>query len=260
VLTERPRMADFARVFAAVDQVTGWHTLDGYRATARDAVSDVLDGEPFAQAVVALVDESGPDGIVLTASELLERVHTPERIPKRWPKDATRASGQLKRLAPALRTIGIEVDDSRRGPKPKKQRLLALTATPDRLASIQERRSNAASPASPDGEKRPLTSANTGDATASPAASPRCAPGHGGTLQTLGVTLANAVASPKHLAPDQRKHRRGDAGDAGDADMHPLSDAVTPHAWWLGRRTGAHGRDCPECRRAIGGPDHVETV
>src|SRR5690606_38677959 len=102
-LTERPRMADFARVLAAVDQVRGWSTLEDYKAGARDAVADVLEGEPFAQAVVKLVDEAGPDGVRATAQEILTSVDAPDRLPKRWPKDATRAAGQLKRLAPALR-------------------------------------------------------------------------------------------------------------------------------------------------------------
>src|SRR5690606_10581116 len=51
-LTERPRMADFARILKAVDTIKGWNTLDSYKATASNAVADVLDGEPFIQAVV----------------------------------------------------------------------------------------------------------------------------------------------------------------------------------------------------------------
>src|SRR5690606_22175670 len=141
-LEERPRMADFARVLAAVDKVQGWNTLDSYKATARDAVAAVLEGEPCAQAVVALVGRAGADGSTLPASELLGRVPTPDRLLKKWPKDPPRAGGQLKRLAPALRSIGIEVDDSKRGPKPKKQRLYTLTAS-------AERRYETASPASP---------------------------------------------------------------------------------------------------------------
>jgi hypothetical protein len=212
-LTERPRMADFARVLAAVDQVQGWTTLDTYKSTARDAVADVLDGEPFAQAVVDLVDQAGEEGVTLTASELLERVPTPDRLPKKWPKDPTRAGGQLKRLAPALRTIGIEVDDSQRGPKPKKQRLYRLTASP-------ERRQETASPASPEGPPSPLTSENRGDATWGTPASP---PPHRGTLGTAGGTLPRPSASPQPTPPDLGKPEQGDTGTAGDAEMPPLS-------------------------------------
>ncbi|MFD9211797.1 ATP-binding protein [Streptomyces sp. NPDC059544] len=128
-LTELPRMADFARVLAAVDHVTGWHTLQSYKATAADAVADVLDGEPFAQAVVDLVRTTGPDGMTVTAAQLLESVTAPEKLPKKWPKDPTRAAGQLKRLAPALRTIGIDVDDSKRQPDGNRSRLYRLTTS-----------------------------------------------------------------------------------------------------------------------------------
>jgi hypothetical protein len=217
VLTERPRMADFARVLAAVDQVKGWKTLESYKATARDAVADVLDGEPFAQAVVVLVDRAGPLGVTLTASELLERVPTPDKLPKKWPKDPTRAGGQLKRLAPALRTIGIEVDDSKRGPSPKKQRLYKLTAS-------AERRYETASPASPNGPDSAVTSGNRGDAGGGTLASPTLAEGDAGDAEGDAVLFA---ASPHNTASDLRGNGSGDAGDAGDAEMQPLSNAVT---------------------------------
>ncbi|MFC5719853.1 ATP-binding protein [Streptomyces gamaensis] len=215
-LDERPRMADFARVLAAVDHVTGWSTLDSYKSTAADAVADVLDGEPFAQAVVELVDKAGPEGVTLTATQLLDAVETPEKLPKKWPKDPTRAGGQLKRLAPALRTIGIEVDDSQRGPKPKKQRLYKLTASP-------ERRCETASPASPQAPKTPVTCTNRGDASERPVASPL--PGQGDAGNAEGDAGPRA-ASPHDTGSDLPGYRRGDAGDAGNAEMQHLSDAA----------------------------------
>lgn len=252
-LTERPRMADFARVLAAVDKVKGWETLQTYKASARDAVADVLDGEPFAQAVVALVDRAGEAGLILTASELLERVPTPERLPKKWPKDPTRAGGQLKRLAPALRTIGIEVDDSKRGPKPKKQRLYALTAT-------AERRSETASPAFPNGTEKPLSSGNRGDAAGGTLATPLDLKGDATAPQGDAGQFA---ASPVNEPSDLGEYGRGDAGDAGDAEMHPLSDddnAPTPIGPNVGPcvqcrkptiRFGKFGKThCPDCRTA----------
>jgi hypothetical protein len=226
-LEERPRMADFARVLAAVDTVKGWSTLDSYKATARDAVADVLDGEPFAQAVVALVDRAGPDGITLTASELLERVQAPERLPKKWPKDPTRAGGQLKRLAPALRTIGIDVDDSKRGPKPKKQRLYTLTATP-------ERRYETASPASPSSSETGADLCERGGRYEGDASVP---PRLRGDAENVVGDAGPFAASPHGAASDLRKHARGDAGDAGDAGMHPLSDEPRPK------------RPCARCSR-----------
>ncbi|MDX5572884.1 ATP-binding protein [Streptomyces sp. ID01-9D] len=213
VLTERPRMADFARVLAAVDKVQGWNTLGSYKASARDAVTDVLDGEPFAQAVVALVDRAGADGLVLTASELLERVPTPDKLPKKWPKDSTRAGGQLKRLAPALRTVGIEVDDSKRGPKPLRQRLYRLTAT-------AERRYETASPAATNTPDSALTSGNRGVATGGPLATPHPA---GGPLGGAEGAAERFAATPQGTTSDLHLSSPGDAGTLGDAEMQPLS-------------------------------------
>lgn len=216
-LTERPRMADFARVLAAVDQVQGWNTVDSYQTSARDAVADVLDGEPFAQAVAALVDRAGDDGIRMTTQQILDAVDTPEKPPKKWPKDSTRAGGQLKRLAPALRTIGIEVDDSQRGPAPKRQRLYHLTAS-------SERRCKTASIASTATAKPPVTSGNGVDATAStPASTPTPDMDAVDTAMDAGAFTASIPSTPSDL----HEYREMDAGDAMDAEMHPLSDAAT---------------------------------
>lgn len=220
-LEERPRMADFARVLAAVDMVKGWNTLDSYKATARDAVADVLDGEPFAQAVVALVDRAGPDGITVTASELLERVQAPERLPKKWPKDSTRAGGQLKRLAPVLRTIGIEVDDSKRGPAPKRQRLYHLTASADR-------RCETASTASSTDGKDAVTSGNRVDAGMDAVASTPLPEQLGMDAVDAEMDASHPVASIPGTRSDQQLSHGMDAADAMDAEMRPLSHDVRP--------------------------------
>jgi hypothetical protein len=246
-LEERPRMADFARVLAAVDKVKGWDTLDSYKATARDAVADVLDGEPFAQAVVALVDRAGADGLTLTASELLERVPAPERLPKKWPKDPTRAGGQLKRLAPVLRSIGIEVDDSKRTPDAKRKRLYVLTA-------LAERRHETASAAS---ATDPGTVPDQGkqggrwgvDASVRNPTRPDAA--------DAAPDAADAAASGALTLPDQGEPQRADTADAADAGMQAVSPDV-PTGPDVGPcvqcrnptiRYGQHGTPrCPNCR------------
>ncbi|MFC4910900.1 ATP-binding protein [Actinomadura gamaensis] len=226
-LTHRPRMADFARVLAATDHVTGWHTLDTYTAGARDAVADVLDGDPFAQALIALVDQAGPEGIAATAQEILDQVPTPERLPKKWPKDATRAGGQIKRLAPALRHVGIDVDDTGRGPRPKRQRIYRLTPT-------SERGRIPASTASTPSPEPDLTSHNTADASrlAQRPPSVHLASTASAEPRQADAVDAQADAGPPHsvrLAQslDQRKQPSADAGDAVDAEMHYPSDVGT---------------------------------
>ncbi|MGW4033098.1 ATP-binding protein [Streptomyces sp. NPDC004838] len=222
VLTERPRMADFARVLAAVDQVQGWDTLDSYKASARDAVADVLDGEPFAQAVVALVDAAGPDGVTVTAQELLDAVAAPERLPKKWPKDSTRAGGALKRLAPALRTIGINVDDTQRQPKGNRSRLYQLTTSESR------RKTAPAAPTAPatGSDLQQRAGAVTNASTRNGGPSTRRAPGAGAAGARAGAE--NSTAPAADTLPDLGEHTPAGATGGAGADSHQLSDPATP--------------------------------
>lgn len=135
-LDSMPRMADFARVLAAVDQVTGWQTLPDYLAASSNVASDALEGDPFGTAVAALVEQAGT--WTGTAGQLLEQLQPPGGVrPKDWPPDPTRAGGQVKRLAPLLRSIGITVDDTQRSRDRHRSKLLILTRTdaPDESAS-----------------------------------------------------------------------------------------------------------------------------
>ena len=107
-----PRMADFARVLAAVDRIQGWNTLRSYTDAAADATTAVLESDPVAAAVVALLDHDETwEG---TTSELLELI-TPERRPRGWPQSARGLAGALTRLAPALRAYGISYERQTRG-------------------------------------------------------------------------------------------------------------------------------------------------
>jgi hypothetical protein len=107
-LAERPRLADFARIAAAVDQVTGWATLPDFVARSEAAQADVVAGDPFATAVAALIDRVG--SWTGTASELLDVVPRPDPAPRSWPATHQAVGGQLRRVAPALRAAGYHVD------------------------------------------------------------------------------------------------------------------------------------------------------
>ncbi|MGP3950091.1 ATP-binding protein [Streptomyces sp. 7N604] len=220
-LTERPRMADFARVLAAVDHVTGWHTTASYKATAADAVADVLDGEPFAQAVVALVDTSGPEGIEMTAAQILEAVQTPEKLPKKWPKDPTRAGGQLKRLAPALRTVGINVDDSRRQPDGNRSRLYRLTASESRRISAPG--APAAPETVPGQQERPGARAESSTRTSARSTRTEAFAGASGAAPGAAQIPAPADRTP----PEQGELPPAGAAGAPGADLQLFSDAAT---------------------------------
>ena len=118
-LPRLPRMADFARVACAAAPAFGW-TAEGMLAALEEnraeAVAAVIEADPIAVAVRAVAEERGGrsrSGWSGTASTLLAEINArtpPERQREReWPKDATRLSGRLRRIAPALRRAGVEL-------------------------------------------------------------------------------------------------------------------------------------------------------
>jgi hypothetical protein len=104
--------------------VTGWNTVDDYSATAADIAETVIDSDRFACAVRDLV----PPGTTWagTAAELLNKV-TPERPPRGWPRSPRAVSGAIRRITPALRTVGITVEHARE-PDGNRTRTITITA------------------------------------------------------------------------------------------------------------------------------------
>lgn len=125
-----PRMADFARVVAAVDKLRGTTALDTYRALVTRVQADVVDADPVARAVRDLVDKRA-EAWQGSAGELLTQI-TPERPPRGWPETPQGMAAALRRAAPPLRAAGVNVTylgkggghapsrglDPREGPEP----------------------------------------------------------------------------------------------------------------------------------------------
>ncbi len=104
-LASKPRMADFARVLAAVDIVMGTSGLKHYVAKQRTVAIDSLASDPFSLALAEMrINFTG------TSAELLTQLQ-PERPPKDWPANARAVTILLKRNAPALRKAGWTVTD-----------------------------------------------------------------------------------------------------------------------------------------------------
>lgn len=102
-----PRMADFARWVVAAESALPWPAGDflrAYSANRRGAVVAMLDDDPVADAVRALVTPSAWLG---TAAELLAALQRAGAVRLTDPRQAT---GALRRLAPALRQAGVEVN------------------------------------------------------------------------------------------------------------------------------------------------------
>lgn len=110
------RMADFSRWACAAAPALGWTAPDFLTAYTRnrfEAATAVLEADPVAQAVITVGVFTG------TATELLQKLATVvtevQTKAKGWPADAARLSSRLKRLAPGLRLLGIEVNWTRTG-------------------------------------------------------------------------------------------------------------------------------------------------
>lgn len=110
-LPRRPRMADFAKILAAVDKVLGTTGLDRYLTTQRSLAGDALTSDPFA---VAIAEKLAGGTWTGTSRELLTYV-TPNddtwRRPKDWPGNARAVTTRLHRQAPVMRKAGWHVTD-----------------------------------------------------------------------------------------------------------------------------------------------------
>jgi hypothetical protein len=124
-----PRMADFALFAEAVSRAVGRKAgafLKVYRANRRDANETLLDGNLLADVVRELAGQGEWKG---TATQLLKRLDAiagDRAKSKYWPKDATRLSGSLRRLAASLRTVGVDVRSARDTREKSRTRLLSI--------------------------------------------------------------------------------------------------------------------------------------
>lgn len=110
-LDTMPRMADYARVLAAIDQVTGLDCLPRYLALGSELMADVVDDDPVAVAVRSLTERKGGRWSG-TAGDLFDII-TPERAPKGWPTNPRSLAQAVKNASTALRSVGIEITSER---------------------------------------------------------------------------------------------------------------------------------------------------
>ena len=131
-LPETPRMADFACWVAACETAC-WPegTFSAiYAGNRQDAMEDVVSSDPVAESIWLLVSSQSWEG---TASELLSALESiaGERVAKskRWPNNAQILSRSLKRIAPALRRVGVEVSYERRGRGREKRKVIWIAGS-----------------------------------------------------------------------------------------------------------------------------------
>ncbi len=143
VVKSSPRMADFARVLAAMDKVTGGRALEIYLGQSDRIAEAVIDADEVA---VALQDWMSTRNVWEgTTSELLEMLKMREWAVQRplsrsWPKTPNAMGGRLKRLTPALKQVGIEVSYPPRTGTRRLVRLASAAPAPPQPMAAQMRR------------------------------------------------------------------------------------------------------------------------
>jgi hypothetical protein len=98
-----PRMADFARVLAALDKLHGTKTFQAYLQQRGRVVEDVLEADGVAAVVRELTGWHG------TAGDLLKCITPEGPRPRDWPANARALVARLKRLVPALGQVGTQI-------------------------------------------------------------------------------------------------------------------------------------------------------
>ena len=121
-LESSPRMADFARVGAALADSIGWSAdafLAAYETNRVVAAAVVLEDSPLTDSILRFAEEEGVDGWRGTATELFDALsHAADDHDIRrpgWPKNAAALGTALRLLAPSLRDAGLELEFLRSG-------------------------------------------------------------------------------------------------------------------------------------------------
>jgi DNA polymerase III delta prime subunit len=128
-LEQHPRMADMARVYAAVDHITGSNSLPTYLANGDKIAQAVVSDDLVASAVVDLI--AARDTWHGTPTQLLDQLTQQQfpdgkRPPKGWPQTASGLSRQIRLATTALRQVGVDVEIDRGAP-PTRKRTIRLT-------------------------------------------------------------------------------------------------------------------------------------
>lgn len=127
-----PRMADFARLLAAVDATIGTDSLSIYAEQGTRIAGEVLEADPVGDAVAAFVRRIGV--FQGTAAELLKAIKPQGAQHEGWPDSGRGMGAALKRLTPALALQGVAVTP----PKPTDRTRIYLLQATARIAQSPE--------------------------------------------------------------------------------------------------------------------------
>ena len=113
-------MADFA-LWATAGEGLFWPKgtfINAYNANRNTSIAMIINGDPVGHALLELLEKKG--SWTGTHTELLNQLTSSvgDQVPRSyaWPKSAKLLSDRIRRLAPFLRTQGVEVEYGRSGP------------------------------------------------------------------------------------------------------------------------------------------------
>jgi len=127
-LDRPPRMADFAKVALALDDVTGWDTFATYRNTARNVVAHVAESDEVGRFLLDFAPRSGTE--TYTTQQLLDALRTATRgdIGHDFPRNVQQLGTRLSYLVEPLRKAGVVLS---RPSRSARERRWALSRTSD---------------------------------------------------------------------------------------------------------------------------------
>lgn len=206
-----PRMADFARVLAAVDAVLGTEALARYERQARGLAVEVVESDPVAEALLRKVLPG--EELKATARDLLKAI-SPETPPRGWPDTGQKLSGRLRRLVPAMAQLGVEITFDKKGKG--RTRIITIKRAAE-MPSAEEEDGEAGA----DHAKAAGSTEEDGDKASAPSAASAPSSNHRSNADASLLSADEPSAQASAGFRDQ-----ADAADGADGSAAPSSTAI----------------------------------
>ena len=119
-LTERPRMADFAKWVSAAEPALGWTQgafLEAYAANRENSDRATVEGNPVGLAILKLVQDDVRWSGTMTELKTILRSRYPLLTddPYSFPRQENKLSNAIRRIETPMRRMGVEISFDRRG-------------------------------------------------------------------------------------------------------------------------------------------------
>lgn len=109
---DRPRLAEFAKLGMAIAETmgkNGENFLIQFNASRQETIARTIDASPVASALIEWFNDCNQRTTVLPVNQLFLQVERKKPInTDSWPRSAKGFADALRRVAPALRYVGIE--------------------------------------------------------------------------------------------------------------------------------------------------------